>query len=291
MKPKYLIEYALLRAIAFVLRLFPWSAAIRLGEYLGVLLSVLLSKRKKLILENLAKAFPENSIRENKRIAASVWKNLGRNAAEFVCLPRLAVDNIDRLITWKGVEHMENALKQDKGVVLVASHFGNWEIGGWATQYRFGGLLAIARPMKNPLVERWVQARRTEGGNRIALHRDAVRATLKWLKTKGIAGILADQNLYTGGVFVDFFGRPAATTTLPTLLHERTDCPVLFTYTLRDKNKFIVCYDEAFHFPEDSDKNQKLLKGTQLISDHLENLVKKYPENWFWIHNRWKRQP
>lgn len=242
-------------------------------------------------MNNLAKAFPENSLEKNRKIATDVWRNLGRNAAEFVCLPKLTPTTAEELLVWRGTEHVENALKQNKGLVLVAAHFSNWEIGGWAFQYRFGGMLAIARPMKNPMVEDWVQNRRTEGGNRIALHRDAVRSTLKWLKSKSTVGILADQNLYTGGVFVNFFGRPAATTTLPTLLHERTDAPVIFTYTLRDKNKFVICYSEPFGFFDSKDKNQNIMEGTQLISDYLENLVRKYPENWFWIHNRWKRQP
>jgi KDO2-lipid IV(A) lauroyltransferase len=145
--------------------------------------------------------------------------------------------------------------------------------------------------MRNPLVEKWIQARRTEGGNRIALHRDAVRATLKWLKQKNIAGILADQNLYTGGTFVQFFNRPAATTTLPTLLHARTGAPVIFIYSLRKGSKFVIHYTARLSLPEGGDTESQLQNGTQIISDEMENLIRKYPENWFWIHNRWKRQP
>lgn len=291
MKPKYLIEYALVRLLVFVLRSLPERNAFALGERLGWVLSLLLPRRRVLIKSNLQRAFPEKSEKDIEDIERLTWRNLGRNAAEFVCIPKFTEKNIQKYVEWVGAEKVETSLKEGAGLVLVAGHFTNWEVIGWATQFRFGSLLSIARPMKNPLVEKWVQARRTEGGNRIALHRDAVRATLKWLKLGNIVGILFDQNLYTGGVFVDFFSRPAATTTLPLLLHSRTESPIFFTYTLRKDDKFVVHYEGPLQLKKTGDNAKDILAGTQMLNDHLEMLVKKYPENWFWIHNRWKRQP
>lgn len=290
MKLKYLAEYGLVKGMESFISALPKGAAISFGENLGAFLSYLLPKRKKLIAENLNMAFPHLSRAEKDEIGRKVWKNLGRTAVEFVRLPPLDKENLDRFIRWEGAENVEEALSAGKGLVLVTSHFTNWEISGTAAQARFGRMLAIARPMKNPLVEAWVQTKRTAGGNKIALHRNAVRTSLKWIKEKNIVALLIDQNLYTGGVFTEFFGRPAATTTLPALLHIRTGCPVIFSYTLRHGERFVIHFDRPFEFPQVSE-DQRIWTYTQLINRRLEEIIRRDPANWFWIHNRWKRKP
>ena len=126
---------------------------------------------------------------------------------------------------------------------------------------------------------------------KIILHRQAVKATLGCLRRGECVGILMDQNLYTGGVFVNFFGRPAATTTLPALLYLKTGCPVILIHTLREGDRFRVVYSPPFEFPPMEKSEASIHLYTQIISDGFEALVRQYPENWFWIHNRWKRRP
>jgi KDO2-lipid IV(A) lauroyltransferase len=148
---------------------------------------------------------------------------------------------------------------------------------------------AIARPIKNPLVDQWVFRKRTAGGLNIILHRQAVKAGLRTLRQGGVFGILPDQNLYTGGVFVDFFGRPAATTPLPALLHDRTDAPVILCHCLREGRRFRLTFEAPLRFPEVIDMDRRMVVHTQIVADAIEALIRRHPDQWFWLHNRWKR--
>lgn len=287
---KHRIEYALVRVFDLFFRLLPRPMAIATGEAIGTLMSFIIYKRDRLILSNLAHAFPEKTLAERKRIARAVWRNLGRTAVEFIRSKEYSAADLARYVEWENGELIDQAVKGGHGVIMLTAHFTNWEILGMAVQARYSNMMAISRPMKNPYVEKWVQAKRSSGGMTIILHREAVKASLKWVKSKNIVGILVDQNLYTGGVFVDFFGRPAATTTLPALLHIRTGEPMFLLYILRVGNKFRVVI-EPIMFPKVANEDERPLVYTQTISNAVERLIRKYPENWFWIHNRWKRKP
>lgn len=280
LKPiQYRLEYALIRLVEFFFHLVPRGLALRLGEGMGLLFSLVLASRTELALSNLKIAFPQKSDQEREKIVRLMWKNLGRTAVEFIRVGDIEAHNFEDYFVYEKRENLENARRLGKGVVLVAFHFTNWEMVARGTAYIVGGGTAIARPMKNPLVEAWVQKKRTGNGVNIILHRQAVKASLKALKEKQALGILVDQNLYIGGEFVDFFGRPAATTTLPALLHERTGAPVLIAYCLREGEKFRIVYEPML---------EKV--STQIISKEIERVIRKTPENWFWIHNRWKRK-
>ena len=117
-----------------------------------------------------------------------------------------------------------------------------------------------------------------------------MKASLKCLKNKGIIGMMVDQSLSTGGVFVDFFGRPASSTTLPALLHIRTGAPVMFAYLLRNGERFRLVF-EPVTFPPVEDPAARIQIYTQVMSSQFEQVIRRYPENWLWLHNRWKRQP
>jgi KDO2-lipid IV(A) lauroyltransferase len=291
MKFKYILEYGAVRFLDLFFRLLPLKLSLKFGEYTGLLLSCLLPKRRKLIVDNLTKSFPDYSHDKIEEIATLVWRNLGKVAVEFIHLPLFSGPDFDRYITVEGKENVEKALTKGSGILMVTFHFTNWEITGITTQHLFRKLMAIARPMKNPLVENWVSNKRSSGGMKITLHREAVKASLKWLKQKNaMIGILADQNLYTGGIFVDFFGRPAATTTLPALLSLRCGSPVIICSSLRENGKFKVVYEPPLEFPVLSSKDDQLNQFTQQIQKRFEDIIRLHPENWFWIHNRWKRK-
>jgi KDO2-lipid IV(A) lauroyltransferase len=190
----------------------------------------------------------------------------------------------------EGRQHIEAALRQKRGLLLIGFHFTNWEVTGVVAQALMRQVVAIARPMKNPWVEKWIQSQRAAGGMEIILHRQAAKAALRSLRQGRTVGILVDQNLYTGGIFARFFGRPAATTTLPALLHERTGAPIVITYSLRENGAFRVVYEPPLAVPPAGrDPDARVASITQAINDQIEKVVRRRPENWFWIHNRWKR--
>jgi KDO2-lipid IV(A) lauroyltransferase len=209
---------------------------------------------------------------------------------EFIRLPEIRADPDSHPIHWEGIEHLEKAARGKTGVILIAAHFANWELLGAAIKSRFANFTAIARPMRNPFVENWLKVKRGDSGMDIILHRNAVRASLKWIKSGNIIGILVDQNLYTGGEFVDFFGRPAATTTLPAILHARTGAPVIITYSLREKNGYRFIFETPVNPPAGVSEAEQVKAHTQEISNRIEKIIRHHPENWFWIHNRWKRK-
>ncbi len=287
---KHFLEYATLRTVEFVLCALPLRLALELGEQLGTLMSGMLPKRRRLIIENLTRAFPEKSPAEVRKTARRNWKNLGRTALEFVRSQDFVSSETASRVTWEGADQVDAAMAENHGMILISFHFTNWEILGILTQQRFNRLMAIARPMKNPYVDRWLQAKRAQDGMKIMLHRNAVKESLRWLKGNNMLGVLVDQNLYHGGVFVNFFGRPAATTTLPALLHIRTGAPVFVVHCLRESGTFRATYEQV-EFPRVDNDDQRVIVYTQIINDYLERIIRKYPENWFWIHNRWKRKP
>lgn len=288
---RYALEFAPVWVADRLVSALPRSSAVKLGEALGTAMSVFLPGRSRLMRANLERSLPEKSPAERENIRRQVWKNLGRVAAEFIHASGINRNNFPQHFEVENKELLERAKQKGKGIILVGFHFTNWELTGVACKLLDDAVVAIARPIKNPLVDRWVQRKRGQGGMDIILHRSAVRGALKILKAKGTIGILVDQNLYTGGVFAEFLGRPAATTTLPALLHSRTDAPVLLVYCLRAKNKFRLIYEEMDDVRFSSGGDDSLLAMTSAINRRLGEIIRAYPENWFWVHNRWKRQP
>ena len=285
-KLKHLIEYALVRFLETLVDLPPLPMAIRIGEALGMTLKRLLPGRDRLILSNLAYAFPEKTPEERRRIADGVWRNIGRVAVEFIRSDEIVSPET---VTIENREVVDRAIAAGKGVVLLTSHFCNWEYAGIITHRFLHPVVAIARPMRNPYVEAWVRRKRSSTGLPVILHRQAVKESLRLVRQGGMLGMLADQNLYKGGVFVNFFGRPAATTTLPALLHVRTGAPIVLLSIWRDGDRRFRVTLEEIEMPAQGDDEARVVAGTQMINDRMERVIRHRPEWWFWIHNRWKR--
>lgn len=283
-KAKHFIEYLLLRALETLVSAPPLGMALRFGESLGLLVKQLLGKRDVLIVSNLSKAYPDKSIAEIRLIADNVWRNIGRVSVEFIRSRELLSEE---KVPVEGRTLIADALKEGKGAVLLSAHYCNWEFAGIFIQRFIHEFVAVYRPMKNPFVDEWIRQKRSMGGIPVILHRQAVKASFKLMRQNGVIGILADQNLYHGGIFVDFFGRPAATTTLPALLHVRTGAPVILTHIGRENGTFRM-YFERLSFP-DVAEDQRITSITQTINDAMERVIRERPEWWFWIHNRWKR--
>ena len=289
---RHLIEFALLKFLEVMVSLPPMGMALRRGEGVGTLVGWALKGRDRLMLKNLRAAFPEKSDQDIRLIADGVWHNIGRASVEFIRAPELVREPLEDYVEVTGIEAIRDAVSRKTGVIFIAGHHCNWEINGIVldrVMRKLGsGFVAISRPMKNPLTNRWVQSRRALGGIPTISHRDAVKGSLRALRQNQGIGILFDQNLYTGGVFAGFFGRPAATTTLPALLHGRTGAPVIFTEVGRKGRKFTLTADrvELRDVPDE----QRLQVWTEILNQRMETAVRRKPEYWFWIHDRWKRQ-
>lgn len=253
-----------------------------------------LSPRQRLIATyGLRRAFPEKSTEEILRIVHGVYRNLGIVAAEFFDIPRLTRENIGKWIDEvEGLENCTKALEKGRGVLLFGAHFGNWELEAVAASLLIKPAVVIYRHLDSPLLDRLVLTVRSATGNTPLAKERAMRAMLRSLKRNEMLGILIDQNVaWYEGTFVDYFGRPACTTDGLALLALHTGAPVLPGYMVRLPNgryRFVI--GPEVEVTRTDDRDSDVLVNTQRFTKVIEGNVRRYPDQWLWVHQRWKTQ-
>ena len=252
----------------------------------------LVPRQRLIAAHNLRRAFPEKSDGEILRIVQGVYRNIGIVAAEFFDIPRLTKENIAAQVEAEGVENCEKALAKGQGLLLFSAHFGNWELSAAAASLLIKPAVVIYRTLDSPLLDRLVLRVRSATGN-IPLAKDhAMRPMLRALKQNGILGILIDQNVaWYEGVFVDYFGRPACTTDGLALLAMHTEAPVLPAYMVRLPNgRYRMVFGQEVEVIRTGDRDADVLANTQRFTKVIEEIVRRYPDQWLWLHQRWKTQ-
>jgi KDO2-lipid IV(A) lauroyltransferase len=242
---------------------------------------------------NLRRAFPEKSEAEILRIARGAYRNMGIVAAEFFDIPLLTKDNIGRLVDAEGLENCRQALEKGRGVLLFGAHFGNWELEAVAASLLIKPLVVIYRTLDSPLLDRLVLRVRSATGNTPLAKENAMRAMLRTLKNNGMLGILIDQNVaWYEGVFVDYFGRQACTTDGLALLARHTGAPVLPAYMARlPDGRYRLVIGPEVEVVNTGDREADIVTNTQRFTKVIEETVRNYPDQWLWLHKRWKTQP
>lgn len=289
---RWLFEYAATRVVVGGLSLLRRMCRDRIGHFLGRLGWRLDRRHRRIALVNLERALPELSPAERESIAKRSFENLGRLAMEILFLGRDAEARMSRTKI-EGWEHIQAAERAGKGYFLVSGHFGNWE---WVARLQGAmgyPLWMVTRPIDNPYLEGFLARRREATGNRVVHKRNATREMLKGLKEgKGIAFII-DQNMgEPGHVFVEFFGRPAATTPAMGSLAARRDVPVIpvFAYPEEDGG-YRVVYGPPVPVPQTEDRDADGLAVTAEATRRLEEAIRSSPHAWFWMHRRWRTRP
>jgi len=247
-------------------------------------------KNRLITLHNLIRSFPEKTLPEITGIAKNVYLNLGTVAAEFFEIPYLTEENMSEWVKFEGLENYTRALSKKKGILFYTGHLGNWELGGTCFGLQGMGVNVIYRALDNPLLEDFVAWFRTHTGHKVIPKGGAARKIVKLLKKNEMIGILIDQNVsWREGVFVDFFGRPASTTTGLAALALQTEAPVIpvFIVRLEDETYKIIIYEEV-EITKTDDYEADLFENTQRLTCIIEDLVRKYPDQYFWLHQRWK---
>ncbi len=268
---------------------------LRIGFFTGMFrLFYYLSQKQRLItIHNLRSAFPEKSADEIKTIAKGVYRTLGIITADFFEIPFLTKDNIGDLVEVEGLENLTKALEKNRGILMLGAHFGNWELAAVAFSLVVKPAVIIYRPLDSTILEDLVLWVRSCTGNVLIDKERAMRQMLRSLKKNEILGILIDQNVaWQEGVFVDFFGRPACTTNGMALLALHTDAPVIPGYILRLENgKYRLVIKEEIQVVRTGDKDEDILINTQNFTRVIEDMVRQHPDQWLWIHQRWKTKP
>lgn len=243
-------------------------------------------------LYNLRRAFPEKADAEIRRIARGAYRNLGIVAAEFFDLPGLNREKVDRDIAVEGLDHCRRALEKGKGVLFFGAHFGNWEMEALAVALLVKPCVVIYRPLDNALLDRLVLKVRGATGNTPLAKERAMRPMLRTLKENGMLGILIDQNVDCyEGIFVDYFGRPACTTDGLALLALHTGAPVLPGHMARQPDgRYRLVLGPEVEVIDTGDRATDIRVNTQRFTKVIEETVRRHPDQWLWLHKRWKTQ-
>lgn len=249
-------------------------------------------KNRLIVLHNLVRAFPEKDIAERQKIARGCYRHLAIVAAEFFDILSMTRDNISNWMEFEGLENYEKAHAKNKGVIFFTGHFGNWEFLPAACAILFQPINIVYRQMDDPVIREMVDRVRRHSGTQLIPKGGAARRLIRFLGRNENIGILADQNVaWQEGVFVDFFGRPASTTSGLAAIALQTGAPVIpaFTYRMKDGRYRLVVWEEV-DIIRTGDYDRDILENTQRFTDIIEEMIRKHPEQWFWLHQRWKTQ-
>lgn len=247
-------------------------------------------KNRLITLHNLIHSFPEKSVPEITLIARNVYRNLGTVAAEFFEIPYLTRENMAKWVKFEGLENYTRALSKGKGILFYTGHMGNWELGAACFGLQNIHVNIIYRALDNPVLEDFAAWFRTHTGHKVIPKGGAARKIVKLLKQNESIGILIDQNVsWREGAFVDFFGRPASTTIGLAALALQTGAPVVPAFIVRseDGTYKIIIYEEV-EITKTDDYEANLFENTQRFTGIVEDIVRRYPDQYFWLHQRWK---
>jgi KDO2-lipid IV(A) lauroyltransferase len=251
---------------------------------------------RRIALFNLSIAFPERSLAERRRILRASCRNLGRLAAEFCHLPELDAQRLPEVVGFADRAAWETAIEraQQQGLVVLTAHFGNWELLAYAHGLLGHPITLIHRPMHNPIFDRAIAEIRGAAGTRVIRKKAAAKEALRTLKQREILVVPSDQNQTARfGVFVDFFGKAACTTPGAARLAMLTGAPVVPVFLVRDgegpRHRIEVLPE--VEMVSTGDREADIQTNTQRCSRVVEEMIRRYPEQWIWFHKRWKTRP
>ncbi|PYT93875.1 MAG: lipid A biosynthesis acyltransferase [Acidobacteria bacterium] len=288
------LEYAGVWLIVKALGLLPRAMARAIASALTRFLYALLSRLQKTAEINLRIAFPDWSEAQLKSVIRGMLRNVGWMAAEFARFPKYTKQNIEQIIVLDGHENFLEGQRRGKGVLYLTGHFGAWELSSFAHALYGFPLHYMARPIENRRIDALVNGYRGLSGNQPIFKNESARVTLKVLKDAGTIGILADQNtMPSEAVFVDFFGKVASTTTGIARLALHTGAAVVPGYAVWDERlgKYRLRFEPAVELVRTGDPEQDILENTQNFAKVLEDIIRKYPDQWVWVHGRWNTRP
>ena len=264
------------------------------GITLGQLVYLFHAKLRRVGMRNLQLAFPEKTARERKKILRGVFTSLGRQLGEVCLFPRYTRENVTEVVVYSGFENFEQAQGRGKGVLYLTAHLGGWELSAFSHSLHGHALNVVMRGMDNPYLDRFVQSMRTMHGNRAVDKDNFVRGLLSAMKAGETVGILMDTNMTPPqGVFVDFFGIPACTASGLARIALRTDAAVIPGFTIWDRElrKYILRFEPALKLIRTGDEEADIVANTAMFTKVIEEYVRRYPDQWLWVHRRWKTRP
>jgi KDO2-lipid IV(A) lauroyltransferase len=282
------VEYAAALGLLWLWRVLPRPVAEGFARLVFRLLSAALPRWHRAAARNLEIVFPESTPAERRRMVQGCFASLARLVVSVARFPTMNRHNIHQWIRYEGFEHYEQAKRRGRGILFATGHLGNWELSAFAHALMAEPMSIVVRPLDNPLLEALAERYRSGSGNRILARKDLLRPVVRALAANEAVGILVDQNTTEDrGVFVQFFQRPACVDAGFARLAHRTGATVIpgFAVWSDEEAKFILRF-----FPPVAITGDELL-DTQAVQEALEQAIRANPDQWLWIHRRWKTRP
>jgi KDO2-lipid IV(A) lauroyltransferase len=285
--PVQIVLYGLLRVILMIVGMFPYSMAPQVGHWIGRLVKLLDRKHRRIAIKNLERSrgiCPSDAIPE---FIDRVYAHLGRVAVEMMMIPKL-IDRLGQVARLERFHVVDEVRRQGRGMITVIGHLGNWEIIGLAVCQAGHPLHSLARPIDNPWVDRYLNRFRTQTGQKIIPKHHALGEMIRVLQRNEILIIQVDQDARSHGVYVDFFGRPASTHRSPALLSLKYGTPIVVANIYREAGLHYCVLSDPI-LPEAFKSHADPVRAlTQAYTEKFEQCVRDHPDQWFWVHDRWK---
>jgi len=288
------LEYALAWVIIKILGGLPRSLSRAAAIALSWTIYLIHVRLRHVGMRNLKLAFPEKTRRERARILRGVFTSLGRQLAEVCLFPTYTLENVGKVVVYDGFENFERALPRGKGVWFLSAHLGGRELSAFTHSLYGHPLHIVMRPLDNVYLDSLMRRYRTMHGNSTVDKDDFVRGLLSAMKAGETVGILMDTNMTPPqGVFTDFFGIPACTASGLARIALRTDAAVVPGFTVWDPGlrKYRLRFDPALKLIRTGNDDADVVANTALFTKVIEEYVRKYPDQWLWVHRRWKTRP
>lgn len=279
-----ILEYWLARAILALLEFAPLPVAKALGRACASLLDLAVPRLRRIALKNLELA----GFKQRDEIVDGVFDSIGRLLVAFARFPRISHANIDQWIRYEGLEHFTEAKKRGRGILFATAHLGNWELSAFAHGLMTEPMNIVVRSLDNRRIDALVEARRRLSGNRVIEKWDSARQILRALHRNEAVGILVDQNVQPHeGVFIDFFGVPACAGSAFVKIAAHTGAIVIpgFALWMHNEQRYVLRFYPPVEITGD------VAADTQRLHSAIESLIREYPDQWLWIHRRWKTRP
>ena len=284
------IEYFLFLLFSLTFRLLGLNTSRKLAGFLSFIFYYIIPIRKETVLENLTNAFPEYDEKKIQGIAYNAYKSFLTAFIEILYLPKISRHGLKAAVNCPNKELIETKFKEEKGVILLSAHFGNWEYVAASVALQLNiPFSVVVKPQRNPYVSDWMNKVRTRWNNDVVSLGLSIRKIYQTLKEKKIVAMVADQRGPQESIKVEFFGRKVSVHIGPVVLALKTGAPILYGIPVRQKDnsyKIVMHEISKDNLPEDHE--EKIIELSQRHTSHLESFIREYPEQWLWMHKRWK---
>jgi len=287
---KNILEYILFLFLSFVCQIIGLRLSRKFSSLISFFFFYILPIRKDVVLDNLKHAYPDLSSKEIKDIAYGSYKNFAITLVEILYLPRITKEQIKKAFDFTNFDLIEKKELEKNGVILLTAHFGNWEYGAISVGVHLNKKFSVVvKSQRNPYVNDWMNKARTRWNNEVVPLGVSIRNVYSVLLNKGIIGIVADQRGPEESIKLEFFGRKTSVYTGPAILSLKMNSPLIYGVSVRQpdysyKMDFVEISRE--NLPDEYDEKIRVISERML--KQLEESIREHPEQWLWMHKRWK---